>query len=75
LLNSPLGERRIFGIGACRLQDKQTELFFVLTNFEDRSHSIEEFLAIEIPREKPLDIEDVVWREIARYKIGIESNH
>lgn len=75
LLNIPLGERRIFGIGACRLQDKQTELFFVLTNFEDRSHSIEEFLAIEIPREKPLDIEDVVWREIARYKIGIESNH
>jgi hypothetical protein len=74
LLNIPLGERRIFGIGACRLQDKQTELFFVLTNFEDSWHSIEEFLALEIPREKLLDVEDVMWERIVRYKIGIDTN-
>jgi hypothetical protein len=73
LINIPLGERRIFGIGACRLQDKQTELFFVLTNSEDSWHSIEEFLALEIPREKLLDIEDVTWERIVRYKIGIDT--
>ena len=74
LLNIPLGERRIFGIGACRLQDKHTELFFVLKNFEDSWHSIEEFLALEIPREKLLDVEDVMWERIVRYKIGIDTN-
>lgn len=74
LLNIPLGERRIFGIGACRLQDKQTELFFVLTNSEDSCYSIEEFLALEIPRQKLLDIEDVTWERIVRCKIGIDTN-
>jgi hypothetical protein len=75
LLNIPLGQRRIFGIGACRLTDNQTELFFVLTNFEDRWRSTEEFLAMEIHRGKLLNIEDITWEKIVRYKIGIESNH
>ncbi len=75
LINIPLGERRIFGIGACRLQDKQTELFFLLTNYKDSRRSIEEFLAVEIPREKLLDIEEATWERIVRYKIGIDANH
>jgi hypothetical protein len=73
LINIPLGERRIFGIGACPLQDKQTELFFVLTTHEERSRSIEEFLAVEIPREKLLDVEDVTWKRIVRRKMGMET--
>jgi hypothetical protein len=75
LINIPLGERRIFGIGSCRLQDKQTELFFVLTNYDDSWRGIEEFLAIEIPPEKLLDIEEVTWERIVRYKIGIDTKH
>lgn len=75
LINIPLGERRIFGIGSCRLQDKQTELFFVLTNYDDSWRGSEEFLAIEIPREKLLDIGEVTWERIVHYKIGIDTKH
>ena len=75
LINIPRGERRIFGIGACRLQDDQKELFFVLTNFEDRDRRIEEFLAIEIPGGKLLDIENVTWERIVRNEIGIGTNN
>jgi len=75
LINIPLGDRRIFGIGSCRLQDKQTELFFVLTKYDDSRHGIEEFLAIEIPREKLLGVEEVTWERIVRYKIGIDTKH
>ena len=75
LINIPLGKRRIFGIGACHLQDQQTDLFFVLTNYDDSLRSIEEFLAIEIPREKLLDVGEVTWERIVRYQIGIDTNH
>jgi hypothetical protein len=75
LINIPRGERRIFGIGACRQQDDQKELFFVLTNFEDRDRRIEEFLAIEIPGGKLLDIENVAWERIVRNEIGIGTNN
>ena len=75
LINIPLGKRRIFGIGACRLQDKQTELFFLLANHKDSWRGIEEFLAVEIPREKLLDVKEVTWERIVRYRIGIDTNH
>ena len=75
LINIPLGKRRIFGIGACHLQDQQTDLFFVLTNYDDSLRSIEEFLAIEIPREKLLDVGEFTWERIVRYQIGIDTNH
>ena len=75
LINIPLGQRRIFGIGSCRLQDKQTELFFVLTKYDDGLRSIEEFLAIDIPREKLLHVGEVTWERIVRYKIGIDTKH
>ena len=74
LLNIPLGRRKIFGLGACCLPDKQTELFFVLTNLEDAGRSIEECIAVEIPREKLLELENVTWERIFRYKIGIDTN-